>query len=230
MNVAKAQAVHGVIANAPKIFSAIADEPPLFQRMFLGSGAPSVSTLAAGNGKYCGTASGFIIAATLVLAGSGYSAGSELTAVGGTGTAVKFVIDSVTSGGGVVDFHISTVGEYSAYPSNPVATTASAGSGATFNLAIQPPDLYFDKTSSSLYICTGRGTNATSTWVAISGGGLNYRGLWAAGTYAVNDCVLIQSGAAAGLFVSTIGSNTNDPATGIGWTQLAPGNTVGYWT
>lgn len=42
--------------------------------------------------------------------------------------------------------------------------------------------------------------------------------------------VVIQSGPAAGTYVSTIDNNINDPSTGIGWMQTAPGNTAGSWT
>lgn len=62
------------------------------------------------------------------------------------------------------------------------------------------------------------------------GGGLNPRGIWNSGTtYATNDLVIVQSGVAAGTYYSTIDENMNDPATGIGWMQIAPGSTVGKW-
>ena len=63
-----------------------------------------------------------------------------------------------------------------------------------------------------------------------SSAGMIFRGVWSAGTYAENDVVIIQSGAAAGTYISMTGSNTNDPATGVNWLQIAPGNTVGNWT
>ena len=61
-------------------------------------------------------------------------------------------------------------------------------------------------------------------------GGMIYRGVYAAGSYDSNDVVIVQSGVSAGTYISVIDANTNDPATGIGWMQLAPGNTVGFWT
>jgi len=65
---------------------------------------------------------------------------------------------------------------------------------------------------------------------ASSTGGLNARGLWVAGTvYSAFDLVVVQSGPALGTYYSTIDGNANDPATGIGWLQIAPGNTVGEW-
>lgn len=84
------------------------------------------------------------------------------------------------------------------------------------------------------YVCTTAGTNSTSAWTQIGGGGgggMNYRGYWLnTSTYAVNDVVVIQSGISAGLYISLIASNTNNPAGGTGWQQLAGGNSVGAWS
>jgi hypothetical protein len=90
-------------------------------------------------------------------------------------------------------------------------------------------DRYFATSAKVEYICTTAGDKTSSVWVQL-GGGITNRGLWAAGTYSLNDLVVVQSGAAAGTYLSTIGSNTNDPATGVGWLQIAPGNTVGNWS
>jgi|ERR1035437_272207 hypothetical protein len=61
--------------------------------------------------------------------------------------------------------------------------------------------------------------------------GLNYRGLFSSGTtYNENDLVLVQTGVAAGGYISTIDSNNNDPATGIGWVQWPQTQSVGSWT
>lgn len=67
--------------------------------------------------------------------------------------------------------------------------------------------------------------------VASGGSASNYfRGAWTAGVpYATNDMVVVQSGVAAGTYVSTIDNNLNDPATGQGWVQIAPGQQVGKW-
>ena len=65
---------------------------------------------------------------------------------------------------------------------------------------------------------------------ATSSVGMVYRGIWSAGTYVSNDVVVVQSGVSAGTYISVIDANTNDPATGVGWIQLAPGNTVGNWS
>ena len=58
-----------------------------------------------------------------------------------------------------------------------------------------------------------------------------YRGLWSSAiTYNLNDLVLVQGGPAAGGYISTIGSNNNDPATGIGWVQWPQTQAVGAWS
>jgi hypothetical protein len=92
---------------------------------------------------------------------------------------------------------------------------------------------YLDTTAYALWVCKTAGSNSTSVWTQISGGsgGMNFRGLWVSTTtYNLNDVVVIQTGASQGTYVSLIASNTNDPATGTGWMQIASGNLVGAWT
>ncbi len=61
--------------------------------------------------------------------------------------------------------------------------------------------------------------------------GINFRGYWVSTTtYNLNDLVVVQSGVSAGAWISLIASNTNNPATGNGWMQIAPGNQVGSWS
>jgi hypothetical protein len=87
---------------------------------------------------------------------------------------------------------------------------------------------YVDLTTPSapvLYRCTTAGTKTTSVWGQVSGGGgsgWNYRGVFnPLSTYAVNDAVLLGAGTSAGLYLSTLASNTNSPDSGIGWVQLS---------
>jgi hypothetical protein len=113
----------------------------------------------------------------------------------------------------------------------------AAGTLAAQNYFAAPnPDFYVDTTAKNLYYCSTAGTNATSVWIKISGGGggLNPRGLWSATPptpYMTFDFVVVQQGASAGAYYSTIDNNGNNPATGIGWVQFATGNLVaaGYW-
>jgi len=182
MSIAKFQATHGVVNNAPQVINIAADDPVLFQRLFINSGVPSSATLAPGNGKYLGASSGFIIAASLVAAGTGYVVGNVLTVSGGTATTTcQITVDAVTTAGAITDFHVSRTGVYTAYPNNAVSVTGGAGTGATFNLAVPPPDFYIDfstPTTPVLYVCTTAGTNATSVWAKVSGGGSSGPAVW----------------------------------------------------
>jgi hypothetical protein len=92
---------------------------------------------------------------------------------------------------------------------------------------------YLDTSANAEWVCTTAGTNSTSAWAQLSGGGggMNFRGYWVSTTnYALSDVVVLQSGVSAGLYISLIAANSNNPATGTGWMQLAPGNLVGSWT
>lgn len=163
--------VHGIVANAPATVMLMASHPVMSARMFKGVGAPSSSTLQTGNARYCASTSGYILAVTAQAGGSGYAVGDVLTVSGGTFTAAAVVtVDAVTASGAILDWHVSTVGAYSVYPSNPVSMTGGSGTGATFNLAFQPPDFYLDTNAKSLYACTTSGSNSTSVWAQISGG------------------------------------------------------------
>jgi len=74
----------------------------------------------------------------------------------------------------------------------------------------------------------GGGSGTSTSTVS---GGLNPRGVYVPGvTYGLNDFVKVQTGPAAGSYYSTTANNNNDPATGIGWLQFAPGTTEGAWT
>lgn len=145
-------------------------------REFYGTGAPSSSTLPTGNNKYNGISNGYVTSATVVAPGSGYAVGDVIAASGGTGTALQITVDAVNNSGAIQDWHVTTVGAYSVYPANTVATSnvSSSGSGATLNLNFPPPDHYFDTTNATspvLYACTTKGDKSTSVWSIISGGG-----------------------------------------------------------
>jgi hypothetical protein len=70
--------------------------------------------------------------------------------------------------------------------------------------------------------------------IAASGGtgNMNFRGVWTSAPstpYMMQDVVVIQSGVSAGTYISVADNNTANPATGIQWVQIAPGNAVGSW-
>ena len=173
MSTAKFQATHGVVGNAPQIIMVLADDPVLAQRLFTGAGAPAVATLLAGNGKYCGASSGFIVAATLYAAGAGYQAGDVLSLSTGTATtALQITVDSVSATGAITDYHVSRTGVYTAYPDTTSGVTGGHGASAVFLPALQPADSFLDLTTPTepnLWICTAGGTNATSVWFNLSG-------------------------------------------------------------
>ncbi len=57
--------------------------------------------------------------------------------------------------------------------------------------------------------------------------GWNWRGLYAAGSYNTNDVVQFGAGTSAGIYLSTINSNANQPDSGIGWIQVS--SSSGTW-
>lgn len=173
MNTAKFRAAHSINAATPQIIAVMGSHGFTAARYFTGVGNPSSTTLPTGNGKYNAIKSGYVVSAAIVAGGSSYAAGDVLTCVGGTGTACQITVDAV-SGGAIIDFHVSTVGAYSVYPTNAVSVTGGSGSGATFNLDFPAPDFYLDittPTSPVLWICTTAGSKSTSVWNQMSGGG-----------------------------------------------------------
>ena len=67
--------------------------------------------------------------------GTGYTVNDVLTVVGGTGTAATLTVDAV-SGGVITAVSITSIGDYSVNPINPVSVTGGTGSGAQFALTI----------------------------------------------------------------------------------------------
>ena len=121
---------------------------------------------------YNAAASGFVVNASLDTSGSDYNVGDVLTISGGTGTAMQITVDMVNGSGEIIDFHVSRVGNYSAYPTLPAAVTGGAGSDAEFELNFPAPDYYIDiatPTAPILYVCMTSGSNSSSVWAKISG-------------------------------------------------------------
>lgn len=163
--------VHGSVGNAPYGVSIAATAPPSSPRTFVGTGAPSAATLNSGNSKFNGLNSGFVTSVSLDTFGSGVTVGTVITFSGGTGTAVQITADAVDISGKVVDYHVSRIGNYSAYPSNYEPTVGISGVQGYINLP--PPDYYIDATTLTapvLYVCTSGGTESTSVWAKVSGG------------------------------------------------------------
>lgn len=73
--------------------------------------------------------------ATVGAGGTGYSVGDVLTLVGGTfSVAARFEVASVSSGA-VTAVNLLTEGVYTVAPSNPAATTSTAGTGCTLSVS-----------------------------------------------------------------------------------------------
>jgi hypothetical protein len=212
MSVVRFIPTHVVIANSPAIISVAADDPVCCQRLFIGDGAPTSLTLAAGNGRYCATTSGFVVGASLVDGGSGNQVGDVFTFGSGTATIqLQVTVDSVSATGAVITFHVSRCGVYTTYPASPI-TIAGPNGTAQFNLAIQPADAYLDKTAKALYVCTTAGTNPSRT-------------------YSAGQIVIISMGASAGAYayINATPSSGNAPNVGGGWWAQFPMGPSGMW-
>ena len=68
-------------------------------------------------------------------AGTGYTVGNTLTAVGGTGTPYSFTVSTINGSGGVTGVSIVGYGAYTVTPTNPVTFTGGSGSGFTSNMS-----------------------------------------------------------------------------------------------
>lgn len=240
MRIVRSQYIHSVIGNAPQIIEVYGSDPPCAPRTFVGTGAPSQTTLAAGNGKYNAGTSGFVCNVSLVNGGAAYKPGDELTedAATGEGFNLQLTVKSVDANGAIIDWQIITVGEYSTYPTNPVGFTGGNGNGASFNLNFPAPDLYADITTPAspvVYICTAFGTNTSATWAKISGGGSGgYAGEYNLGTtYTSGQFVSKSTGANQGWWIvalgQTVAAGTNNlatvtipPPSGGPWLLMAP--------
>lgn len=83
-----------------------------------------------------------------------------------------------------------------------------------------------------------QGTDGVRLFIDAKGGGSStvvsgYRGQWTSSPpspYMEFDFVIVLQGAAAGTYLSVTDNNSNDPATGIGWVQIAPGDAFGRWS
>ena len=91
--------------------------------------------------------------AETVIGGTGYAVANVLTVVGGTGTAATLTVE-VVDAGVVVGVSVTTVGDYTVLPTNPVATTGGAGT-ATFDLSYL-----------STLIIPGAGTGANEHFIS----------------------------------------------------------------
>jgi len=116
-----------------------------------------------------------VVTATVSAGGSGYVVGEILTVVGGTSTAAAVLTVATISGSAVATVTITTIGTYTASPTNPAATTSNlSGTGATFTLSfgvnsaftitgagsgyVEQPTVTFSSGSATAYATVGGGT------------------------------------------------------------------------
>jgi hypothetical protein len=98
---------------------------------------PSVAIAApttAGGVQATANALMFLAGSSLASGGTGYTVGDVLTAVGGTFSSVITLTVSTVSSGVITAASVTTSGNYSALPANPVSFTGGTGAGATFNI------------------------------------------------------------------------------------------------
>lgn len=165
----------------------------------------TVNTIADGNQR--------VIAAEVVAPGSNYLIDDVLTVVDGTGTAATLTV-SILDGTGVDGAQVTTAGDYSVLPTNPVSVTGGAGTLATFNL-----------TYTSTIIIPGAGVQAGTEY---------YVGIDKPVTNSAVDQVLrtVQAGGADGggatiVQVGIVSADTVRIAienTGFGWDTEAAGD------
>jgi hypothetical protein len=130
-----------------------------------------------------------------------------------TGRAIARVLGPCSKG----DMVKLNVGDGSAYGKNYLSVD---GNGDTVGRVLQD---VAEGATALAFVDIGGGTSA---------GGMNYRGLWTVAPtepYHAQDVVVVQAGVSTGTFIAVVDNPTENPGTGIGWVQLAPGNTVGEW-
>lgn len=124
-------------------------------------------------------------------------------------------------------FHVQAVGEALARVQGPVGENDPVG----LNTAIGPDNTFLVKGGTPV---VGRSrqsiadTSVKTIKVDLGAGGggtvsgMNYQGIYVPGqAYNTEDVVLIQPGPGQGTYISTADGNTNDPRTGINWTQIS---------
>lgn len=172
----------------------------------------STSGGGAGAGFTCTFGSEGAEAVGLVSAGSGYAPGDTITVAGGTHTQAAVLSVGTISGtattGPIATAFVSTPGEYTALPSNPVsqASTSGSGTGGTFNATWSGQQ---GLTAAVYYTSAVGGTNyQVNDTITIAGGTLT-----SAATPAVLTVSSVSAGGVVtGVYVSTPGAYTALPS------------------
>jgi hypothetical protein len=99
--------------------------------------APTVTISApttAGGVQATAQARMFVWSNPITTAGTGYTVGNTLTAIGGTGTAYSFTVTSINGSGGITGVNIVNFGDYTVVPTSPVTFSGGTGTGFTSNM------------------------------------------------------------------------------------------------
>lgn len=118
--------------------------------------------------------SGSYFASTFAIgdAGGSYVATDTLTLSGGTfSTATVITVDTVGGSGEILTAHISTSGDYTFLPTNPVSHTGGTGTGAKFNMTWSLDEVDSTDDDSSFYFIGSVDINA---YAAASAGDVLY--------------------------------------------------------
>lgn len=123
----------------------------------------------------------------ITAAGTGYTVGDVLTAVGGTGTAATFTVATV-SGGAITGLNITTAGSYSVLPTNiaAVALTGGTGTGASISIdfelnTVSVVDAGYGYSSAPAVSFSGGGGTGAAATATVSGGVVTGFGSYTAG-------------------------------------------------
>jgi len=120
----------------------------------------------AGGTTSSGTTTLSVVSSTLGSGGTGgtYAVNDVLTVTGGTSTQATQITVNTVSAGVILTYTVTTGGNYTVVPSNPVSVTGGGGTGATFNLT-------WGITSAGLAISVAGSGYVEQPTVTFSGGG-----------------------------------------------------------
>lgn len=117
-------------------------------------------------------------ALAIVNPGTLYAVGDYILFAGGTGTAGRAKVTAVDGGGGITAAVVAVPGNYTALPANPVSQASTTrpggtatGTGATFNLTIDPVGGGGTPERAATYISNGTGGRKQTSTTALTIGG-----------------------------------------------------------
>lgn len=165
-----------------------------------GAGVGGYNTLIVGSRVLVKDYTGTALSATVAGGGTGYTVSDVLTVVGGTGTAATFTVTSAP-GGVIATVSLTTAGNYTVEPGNPVSVTGGTGTGATL-------DVVWIDTYNGIYTVTALG-DGSNPWILTRATDADNH---IAGQMRAGDFVFIQEGtlASTGWVEAFVGTGTGD--------------------